>query len=180
MREYGRPRGRARWQLLDVLRERREIVRGAPQGRKRVSPRLVRERDRDLRAAGERLEQRPFRAGQVFEAVREDGFAVPGRELACDPLGRIATLELAVPEAEPVEVLAIRRVELRELAVEVTRLEQRGLELGDGCAEGVGKAREPGRTGERLGARVRHDAPQEQRALCRRDDGLVRAVRARK
>src|SRR5439155_14765970 len=148
VRENGRARGPARRQLLDVLRERREIVRGAPQRRERISPRFVRQRDRDLRTAGERLEQRPLGPGQVFEAVREDRFAVPGRELARDPLGCIAALELAVPEAEPVELLAIRRVELRQLAVELTRLEQRGLELGDGCAEGVGKAREPGRTGE--------------------------------
>ena len=52
---------RQRGEILDRPRERRE----------RSTPRLVRERDRDLGARRERLEQRPLGAGQVLEAVGE-------------------------------------------------------------------------------------------------------------
>ena len=48
--------------------------------------------------AGERLEQRPLRAGQILEAVGEDRLAVPGVEVGLQPLGRAPAQEVAVPE----------------------------------------------------------------------------------
>ena len=81
--------GRAGRQLLDAAgRERREIVGRARERRERGAAGLVGQRDVDLGAAGERLEQRPLRGGQILEAVGEDRLAVPGVEIAAEPLAR--------------------------------------------------------------------------------------------
>ena len=56
------------------------------------------------------------RAGQILEAVREDRLAVPGVEVGLQPLGRAAAQQVAIPEAEPVELGAVGGVERGELA----------------------------------------------------------------
>ena len=101
-----------------------EILGRALERRERRAPRLVRQRDLDLGAPRERLEQRPLGGGQVLEAVREDGLAVPGVELGPDPLGRAAPQQVAVPEADAVELAAVRGVEFGDVAVEVARVEE--------------------------------------------------------
>src|SRR5207247_8152634 len=102
----------SRRQLLDApRRERAQILGRARQRFERRPVRLVRKRDRDLGAAGKRLEQRPLCAGQVLEAVREDRPIAPGLELAGDEVSRVAPLQVAVPEAELLELSAIRGVE---------------------------------------------------------------------
>ena len=76
-------------QLLDAPGgQAREIADRALQSRKRGSAGLVRDRHGHLRPRGERLQQRPLRCGQVFEAVREDGLAVPGLEIVREALDR--------------------------------------------------------------------------------------------
>ena len=132
-------------QLLDAAcGERRQVVRRPAKRVECGAVRLVRERDGDLRAPGERLEQRPFGAGQVLEAVRKDRAAVPGLELRRHTLGRVAALQVAVPELEPIELGAVGPVQAREVAFEVGRLDQAGLELAERAGERIreaGKAR---------------------------------------
>ena len=60
-------------------RERSSAVRA--QRREPRTARLVRQRDADVDARGERLEQRPLRAREVFEAVGEHRLAVPRVEI---------------------------------------------------------------------------------------------------
>src|SRR5207247_6572436 len=52
------------------------------------------------------------------------------------------------PHAEPVELPTIRGVQRREVALEVVRVEQAGLELADCREERVREAAEPGRAAE--------------------------------
>ena len=60
--------------------------------------RLVRQRDLDVRASGERFEQRPLRTRQILEPIREHRLAVPRRELRRKPLGGATAEEVAVPQ----------------------------------------------------------------------------------
>jgi hypothetical protein len=110
--------------------------------------RLVRHRHGHLAAAGERLQQRPLRARQVLEAVGEDRLAAPGVELPGDSFRRTAAQEIAVPHAEPVELAPIRGIQRRQLAAEIVRVEQPGLELTHGRKERVREAAEAGRAAE--------------------------------
>jgi len=74
-------------------------------------------------------------------------------------------LEVAVPEPEAVELLAIEPVELREVALDLVRLEQPRLELGDRLAERLGEAGEARRAPQAVQARALDRAAYEQRAL---------------
>ncbi len=172
MRERGmRELGPARRQLVDVTRrETREIVGGAAKRRERGTARLVRQRHADLGARRERLEQRPLGAGQILEAVREDRLAVPRVEIRLEALGGAAAHQVAIPERQPVELRAVRAVELGEVAVELLRVEQPRLELADGLEQRVGEAAEPRRRGEAVQPRARECAAHEQRALRRRHE----------
>ena len=130
--------------------------------------------------AGERLEQRPLGAGQVLEAVREDRLAVPGVEVGLQALGRAAAQQVAIPEAEPVELGAVRGVERGEVALELVRVEQPGLELAERPQQLVGEAAEARRRGEAVERRGREHAADEERALRLRDDAArVRRRRTR-
>ena len=135
--------GVARRQLLDAPgREPREIDGRALERGKGRPRRLVRERDSHVRPAGERLEQAPLRRGQVLEPVGVDRPAVPGLEVAGDAVGRVPPAQVGVPEVEAVELGAVRTVELGEVAVEIVRVEQAGLQLGDRRPERVRETRE--------------------------------------
>ena len=127
---------------------------------------------------GERLEQRPLGTGQILEPVRVDGPSVPRGEVAGHPLGRMAPLEIAIPEAEPVELLTVGAHQLAELSVDLFGLDEAGLELGDGGAERVGKAGEPCRPAELREARPGDDVAHEQRPLRVGDERPVVPVRA--
>ncbi len=122
----------ARRQLLDARAgETREIVGRAPQRRECRPPRFVWQRDAHLGARGERFEQCPLGAGQILEAVREDRLRLPRAEVGLESFGGAAAEEVSIPEAEPVERSAIRRVERCEVAFELRRVEQAGLELAE-------------------------------------------------
>jgi hypothetical protein len=69
-----------------------------PERRECRPPGLVRKRDGDLRASGERFEQGPLGPGQILETVREDRLTVPRREIARDTFGGVAAEQLAIPE----------------------------------------------------------------------------------
>ena len=156
-----RPRERVvgRRQLLDpAAGERRQVVGGAAEAREDRAPGLVRERDGHVGAARERLEQAPLGRGQVLEAVGEDGRAAPGLQLARHPLGRAPLLQLAVGEAEPLELGAVAGVERREVAVHVLGSEHPPLEVGDRLEQGVGEAGEAGRAAEAVQARAAEHA----------------------
>ena len=165
-----RARVGARRQLLDpTVGEAGQVVGRTSERREGVPAGLVRQRDGHLCPRGESLEQGPLGAGQILEAVGEDRARLPGREVAGRALGGVATLELTVPEAEPVELVAVGLVELGQLAVELRRLEQRGLELGHRRAERVGEAGEA----RRAVSRPRNHAPQQQRPLRGGDHRLT-------
>ncbi len=167
VRERGmRELAEARRQLLDApVGERAQIVHRRPQRLERGPPRLVRHRDGDLGAPGERAQQLPLGAGEVLEAVREDGLVVPRVEVGRKPLDGAAAKQVAVPAAEPVELGAVRAVEPREVAVQCVGLEQPRLELGEGRGQGVGEAGEAGRAPEPVQRGVTDDPPDEQAAL---------------
>src|SRR5258707_69622 len=75
----------ARGELFDPRpRQAREVLGGPPKRRERGPPGLVRQRDAHLGAGGERLEERPLGAGQILEAVREDGLRLPGVEVGLE------------------------------------------------------------------------------------------------
>jgi hypothetical protein len=103
---------------------------------------------------------------------------VPGFEFAGDAIGCVPPAQVGVPEPEPVELGSIRAVELGEVAVEVVRVEQTGLELGDSRPERVGEAGEPCRSVEVSQPRRRHDPAQEQGPLCVSRDRPCAAVTA--
>ena len=72
--------------------------------------------------------ERPLGAGEVLEPVGEDRAPVPRVELGARRSSAAwRRSSSAVPEAEPVELLAVARVEPGERPVEVARVEQRGL-----------------------------------------------------
>ena len=161
-----------RRQFLDPsVGERGQVVDRPAQRRERGAPRLVGDRDRHVRTSGERLHERPLRAGQILEAVREHRLALPGIEVGREPLARRAAQQVAVPELEPVELGAIGRVERGEIAVEVGRIEQPGLELADAREQRLGEAAEAGRPAEAVHACPcdAHRPADEERALCIRD-----------
>ncbi len=139
---------RARGEFLDAtVGETGEVVCGAPERREDLAAGLVRERDLHLGAPGQRFEQRPLRAGQILEPVREHRLAVPRLEIGLQALGCAAALAVPIPEADPVELRAIGRIEPLEVAVELLRVDEAGLELAEGLLQGVGEAR--GRRGSR-------------------------------
>ena len=122
--------GEGRRQLLDAtVGQAAQIVHRPAERRERRAVRLVGHRHGHLAAAGECLQERPLRAGQVLEAVREDRLAAPGLELSGDTFRRMPAQKIAVPHAEPVELPSICGIQRRELALEVVRVEQAGLEL---------------------------------------------------
>ena len=130
-------------------------------------PRLVLERHRHVHPAGERLEQPPLRRAQVLEPVRVDGPAVPGGEVAGEPLGRVRGGAGRGPTARAGRARRGSGVELGEIAVELVGVEQAGLELGDRRAERVGEPGEASRAAELVELRRRR----------RRGAGRARAAR---
>ena len=121
-----RPVGPAGRQFLDpAAAEGREVGRRPLERGEGGAAGLVRKRDGELGTRGEPLEQRPLGAGQILEPVREDRAPAPGGELVGDPGGRVPPLVVTVPEAEPVELLAVGRVERCKIGVlEIGRLQQ--------------------------------------------------------
>src|SRR5881396_1549461 len=100
-------RGPGRQLLESAVGEPGEIVDGPLERSECRPPRLVRDRDRNLRTTGERLEKPPLRGGQVFEAVRKDGLAVPRVQLAGDSLDGGATQTTSIPETKSVDLFLI-------------------------------------------------------------------------
>jgi hypothetical protein len=137
--------------MSDIFVARRELLERAGSQRLKLlggvveplecrAPRLVGKRDRDLGSACERLQECPFRRGQVLEAIREDRLALPGAQVACKPLGGRRPQEVAVPKSEAVELVAIRRVQTRQRTLQVVRRDQPSLDLGDRVAQRIGEA----------------------------------------
>ena len=80
---------RPRRELLDpAVGEPGEVVGGAPKRCEHLAAGLVRQRHVHVGSSRERLEQRPFGTGQILEAVRENGLAVPGSEVGLEALAR--------------------------------------------------------------------------------------------
>ena len=89
--------GEGRRQLLDAtVGQAAQIVHRPLERRERRAVRLVGHRHGHLAAAGECLQERPLRARQVLEAVREDRLAAPGLELSGDAFAASGA-KIAVP-----------------------------------------------------------------------------------
>ena len=102
--------GGARRQIDDVVSgERRQIHGRAREGGVDGAARLVRQRDMDVGARRERLEEAPLGAGEVLEAVREHRAVPPRPEVAGQPLDAPSTEHPAIPCIEPVELGRGRR-----------------------------------------------------------------------
>ncbi len=150
-------------ELLDPPRgERPEVVHRAAQRRERRAPRLIGKRDRDVGPARQRVEQCPLGAGQIFEPVREDRPPGPGLQLSADPVHRVTALEIAIPEAEAVELRAVGGVQTAEIAVELVRIDQPRLQLAQGTAERLRKAGEARRGAEPVQGCAGNDAADDQ------------------
>ena len=135
-------------------------------------------RDGDVRAAGERFEERPLRAGQVLEAVGEDGPVRPGVELAGDEVGGVSPAQVPVPEPELLELGAIRRVEKREVAAQLVGLDEPRLELRERGAERIREAGEARGGAEPVQRRLRDRGADDQLALGVGRDREIRAAGA--
>ena len=159
--------GGAGRKLFDLpARERGEILLRAAQRRERGAAGLVRKRNRHLCAPGQRLEQPPLRAGQILESVGEDRSAIPRIELRPKPLDRTASKQVAVPQAEPIELLSIGGVQQPKVSLQLFGLEQAGLELRERGEQSVGEARKPRRTAEAIQRGSCEDAPGNKCTLC--------------
>ena len=69
-----------------------------------VAAGLVRQRDLTSARPASASSSDHCALGQVLEAVREDGLAVPRVEVGLEALGRAPAEQVAVPEAEAVEL----------------------------------------------------------------------------
>ncbi len=164
----------SRRQLLDPRpRELRQVGRRALERSEGGAARLVGKRDRHVGPAGERLEQRPLRAGQVLEAVSEDGPPLPGRQLAANPFGGRAALEVAVPEAQPVELGPVLAVEPGEISLELGRLDEPRLELAQCRRQRFGETGETRRASPPVQPRMRKCPADDQRPLRVGCDGSM-------
>ena len=106
-----------------------------------------------------------MRAGQVLEAVGEDGPVRPGVELTGDEVGGVSPAQVTVPEPELLELCAIRRVEKREVAAQLVGLDEPGLELGQCRSERVREAGEARGGAEAVQRRLRDGCADDQLAL---------------
>ena len=165
MRERGAPGTRPAQHLDPPVRERTQVVHRRPERLERRPALFVRQRNGDFGAARERAEQLPLGAGQVLEAVGEHGLAVPRFEVRLKPRDCVPPKRVPVPSAEADELRAIGGEETTEVALERLRLEQPGLELGEGRRERVREACEARGTSEPVQRRVPDDAADEQAAL---------------
>ena len=180
--------------LLDLpARERSEILLRSTQRREGGPSRLVRKRDRHLCTPRKRLEQAPLCAGEVFESVGEDRSAVPGVELGPKPLDRSASKQVAIPQAEPIELGSIGGVQETKISLQLLGLEQAGLELRERSQKRVGKTRKPGgaakaiqrcsgedAAGDKCALRIARDGPGLGGAECElAEDVVERPDRAR-
>ena len=142
-----------------------EVLGRPPQRGERGPAGLIRERDGHLGARGQCLEQRPFRAREVFEAVGEDRLPVPGVEIPTEALDGATPQQTAVPTPESLELVAITRIEHAELAFDRGGSEQPLFELVERPLERVDEARLS--RGARVAAEIgaAHDAAHEQCTL---------------
>ena len=160
------PSGPGPRQNLDpAVRQRAQVVHRRSERLERRPALLVRQRNRHVGATGERAEQLPLGAGQILEAVGEHGLAVPRLEVRLKPPDCVAAQRVTIPAAEAVELRAVGGEETAQVAFERFRLEQAGLELGEGRRERVGEACEARRAPEPVQRRMPDDAAHEQAAL---------------
>ena len=150
-RRGGARRARARRAVLGG--PRRQLL--DPAGRQRCGPpasagatrrRRGRARTGARRSASVRPESAsrsphsaPVRSSKPYAKTGRPSQASRVRAQALD---RTPAQQVAVPEPEPVELGPIGRVEERQIAVELLRLEQTGLELAERRQQGVGEAGE--------------------------------------
>ena len=167
-------------ELLDApVGERAEVSGRARERLERSPVRLVRKGDGHLGAAGERFQEGPLSSGQVLEPVCKDGSARPGVELPGHSIGGVAPQQVAVPEAELVQLRAVCGVEQCEVAAEIGGLDEARLELGQRGPERVREAGEPRRRAEAVEGGGRNSRADDQLPLRIGRDRVARAACAR-
>ena len=87
----------------------------------------------------------PVRSSKPYAKT---GPALPGLELRGHALGCVAALQVAVPELEPIELGAVGPVQAGEVAFQVGRLDQAGLELAERAGQRIREAGEARRVPE--------------------------------
>ena len=92
----------------------------------------------------------------------ENGPPVPGVQLAGQAPDRVPAKCAAVPGPEPLELVPVAAHECRERLGEITRLDERAVDLGHRARERV---REPGMPPARS-LRIVHDATEDEVSLC--------------
>jgi hypothetical protein len=142
-----------------------QIVDGPLERGERNAARLVGDRDGDVGSGGKRLEQRPLRGRQILEAVGEDRLVVPGGEVGAQELGGAAAEPIAIPEPEPVELLAVGKREPSQVAAERLGLDERRLHFAESDEERVGEPLRARGLGEPVEARALDGPAYRQRAL---------------
>ena len=168
--ERGRQLGRR------PIREASEVGGRALERGERGPCGLVRQGDVNLGAAGERLEQTPLGTGQVLEPVGVHRLAVPGLEIAREPLDRPPPDEPSIPEPEPVELGAVGGCKAPRSPPNSVRLEQVPVELGERRRERLREPGEPCGASEPVQRREPDGAANEQRALRDTDQRPTFAV----
>ena len=93
---------------------------------------------------------------------------MPRAEIALEALCGATAEHVAVPETEGVQLGAVRGVEGGEVAAEVVRVEQAGLELGERAEESVGEPAEARAPRQAVQVGLRDRAADDQRAFVRR------------
>ena len=84
-----------------------------------------------------------MRRGQVFETIGVDRPPVPRLQLVRHALGCVASLAIAVPPPQPVELGAVGAQQFGQVGVEIVGLDEPGFELRDRGSERIGEAGEP-------------------------------------
>ncbi len=153
-------------ELLDALPgERGQLLGGGSQRSEGRAARLVRKGHGHVGAAGERLDEAPLGLGQVLEAVGEDGLPLPRLEVTLELVDGVGAKEIAVPEATPVELLAIGGVQAAEVALDVSGLDERGAELAHRVAQRLDEAGRARRGGEAVQGGLCGGAAEQERLL---------------
>ncbi len=133
----------ARRQLDDVAaRKGREVFDGSPERGIDRAPGLVGEGDVDVGARRQRLEQSPLGAGEVLEAMREDGVVAPCVQVPGQPLDGASPQHPAVPRVEPVELRAVRPGQRGQWLVQVVGLQETPVELCERATDRLRVSRE--------------------------------------
>ena len=124
-------------------------------------------------ARRQRLDQSPFRAGEILEPVREHRPAVPRFQVAREAIDGGASERVTIPEPEPVELGAVGAGDGADLARQIALVQKRRAHLADRDAE---RLRVPGERARRHLRTLARRPSHEQRTTGTRDERPARVA----